>query len=224
MDTLDVLVLLDRSGSMAQMRSDHEGGLRAFIDDQKALDGNVRFTLVQFDSDDPCEIVYDRVPIRDVGAIRLNPRGSTPLLDAMGGAMAHLSADPKASHVVFMVLTDGLENASREWTRERVKARLTELERQGWTFLFLGANIDSFAEGAELGVSAGTTANFNSQSRTGTQAVYTTTASNLRRYRSAAAKGAHGAVLRENLNYTTAQTTAMRGDEETASHAKRKRD
>src|SRR4051812_34999613 len=89
---LDILVILDRSGSMEHAVRDHEGGLRSFVEDQKSLGGDVRLTLVQFDTVNPCDIVFDRLPLADVGPIQLIPRGGTPLLDAMGLAIAHLMA------------------------------------------------------------------------------------------------------------------------------------
>jgi hypothetical protein len=152
---LDILVILDRSGSMESAKSDHEGGLRSFVDDQRSLPGEVRFTLVQFDTINPCEIVYDRVPIASVGTITLVPRGGTPLLDAMGLALAHLTtqhaADP-ARHTIVMVVTDGEENASKEWDLPRVKQLVTELETTGGQVLYLGANVDAFAEAGAVGV------------------------------------------------------------------------
>src|SRR3954470_19575997 len=131
---LDILVILDRSGSMESAKGDHIGGLRSFVEDQKSLGGDVRLTLVQFDTVNPCDIVFDRLPLADVGPIDLVPRGGTPLLDAMGLAIAHLlarqSAEP-AAHTITMVVTDGEENSSHEWDLARVKQLVTELEKKG---------------------------------------------------------------------------------------------
>lgn len=119
----------------------------------------MRFTLIQFDTANPCEVVYDRVRLDDVGPITLTPRGGTPLLDAMGRALDHLTKyNPE--EVIVMVITDGEENESREWTCDRIKARVTELEAKDWKFLFLGANIDAFAEAGGLGIGVGTTVAF----------------------------------------------------------------
>lgn len=210
---MDLLVVLDRSGSMAGMRKDHEGGLRSFVEDQKDLDGEVLFTLVQFDSQNPCEIMYDRTPIRDVGQIDLIPRGGTPLLDAMGGAMAHLSKHKDLGPVVCMVITDGEENASHEWTRDKIKARVAELEQANWTFLFLGANIDSFSEAASLGMAAAGTANFNNASHQAVASTYTASTNNLRSYRRAAASGVTGQSLSGTMSYDTTQRAAMMQDD-----------
>lgn len=156
MPHLDLLVILDRSGSMMHGRSDHEGGLRSFIEDQRALKDDTRFTLVQFDTTDPCEVVYDRVRLDEVGDVHLVPRGGTPLLDAVGKATAHLQSrqltDPPTKGTVAMIITDGEENESLEWTKEKVQARVKELEGQNWRFLYLGANVDAFAEAGAVGI------------------------------------------------------------------------
>src|SRR5687767_5131529 len=119
-DYTEIVVLLDRSGSMQHGKDDHEGGLMSFVEDQQQLEGDVRFTLIQFDNVEPCEIVYDGVPIGDVDQIKLIPRGGTPLLDAVGLTIAHIAerlADAKPDQVVVMIITDGQENSSREYRR-----------------------------------------------------------------------------------------------------------
>lgn len=162
-DYSEFVVILDRSGSMQSAKSDHEGGLRSFVNDQKELSGDIRFTLIQFDCSDPCEIIYDGVPIGDVKEISLVPRGGTPLLDAIGKATAHVEGRLKGrspDQVIVMVITDGQENSSHEWTRERVKARIADLERTGWKFLYLGANVDAFSEAGVLGITRGAAMNY----------------------------------------------------------------
>jgi len=150
--TLHVVVLLDRSGSMQALKSDHEGGLRSFVEDQKRVTGDVRFTLIQFDDTDPCEVVYDDVPIDTVGEISLIPRGGTPLLDAIFKAMAHVKQKiGDDSNVLFMIITDGEENQSREAKKSDVQARLKECESKGWVVLYLGANVDAFHEAHGFG-------------------------------------------------------------------------
>lgn len=189
-ETLDILVILDRSGSMQDAKADHEGGLRSFVEDQRSMDGDVRFTLVQFDSHNPCEVIYDRVRLEDVRDIRLVPRGDTPLLHAFGHAVSHLRPQvPKGGRVVAMVVTDGQENCSHrlgsEWTKDRVRALVTDLEAHGWVFLFLGANIDAFADGGALGVAAAHVLSYANQPGAGTvPASYSAVASNMLRARS----------------------------------------
>jgi hypothetical protein len=160
-DTLHVAILLDRSGSMQDAKADHEGGIRSFIDDQRKLSGDVRFSLIQFDTNQPCEVVYDDVPLADVKDIVLTPRGGTPLLEAVGLAVAHLRAKITDPNVVFMIVTDGGENASKpDWNRARVKAALEEVEKIGWSVLYLGANQDAFAEAGAMGMGASASMNY----------------------------------------------------------------
>ena len=159
-DYTEIVVLLDRSGSMQHGKDDHEGGLMSFVEDQQQLEGDVRFTLIQFDNVEPCEIVYDGVPIGDVDQIKLIPRGGTPLLDAVGLTIAHVAerlADTKPDQVVVMIITDGQENSSREYRREQVKQMICEYEtNHNWKFLYLGADVDAFAEAGALAIQAGT--------------------------------------------------------------------
>lgn len=208
--TIDVLVILDRSGSMQSAKADHEGGLRSFVNDQKQLDGDVRFTLVQFDTTEPCEIVYDRTPIADVKAITLTPRGGTPLLDAIGLATSHLEKHTPET-VVCMVITDGEENESREWTKPRIKQRVTDLEKAGWTFLFLGAGIDAFAEAGALGFSAAATLD-SAHSGVGLRAAYMATSHNFAGMRMASATRSLSPQARASaMSYTKTQRSAAIG-------------
>lgn len=209
MKTLDVLVILDRSGSMQSAKSDHEGGLRSFVDEQRQLDGDVRLTLVQFDSVDPCEVVYRRARLDDVKEITLVPRGGTPLLDAMGRALDLLSS-AQPEEVICMVITDGEENASSEWTTDRVKNRVGDLEKQGWTFLYLGANVDAFAEAGGIGIPAtGAMAYWVGESTI--KAAYGAVTSNTRAYRASRTSGIAATVARSSLNFSNEQRVASAG-------------
>lgn len=210
---MDILVILDRSGSMQDAKSDHEGGLRSFVEDQRGLDGDVRFTLVQFDTQNPCEIVYDRTPIADVKDVLLIPRGGTPLLDAVGRAVSHLRAElPPNENVVVLVITDGEENDSHEWTKDRVKSLVAELEGKGWSFLFLGANVDAFAEAAAIGISATTSLGFSNAGGAGTVgAAYAATSSNILHSRRAMAAGMSRAQAASFMSYTAQQRGAATG-------------
>ncbi len=177
-DYTEIVVILDRSGSMQDAKADHEGGLKSFVADQQALPGDVRFTLVQFDSQNPCEIVYDGTPINDVKEIILTPRGGTPLLDAIGLATSHVEKrlkDAKPDQIIVMVITDGQENSSREWNRERIKSRISELEKREWKFLYLGANVDAFGEAGMLGVARTAAMSFNNANAGAIGAAYAAT-------------------------------------------------
>ncbi len=155
-----IAVLLDRSGSMESIKSDTEGGFNAFIAGQRNDPLDVRVTLAQFDTE--YDVVYANRTVADVPALDLQPRGGTALYDAIGklitdvGAeLAALAEDDRPSRVTVVVLTDGHENSSREWTHDAVSAAIGRQERDyAWDFVFLGANMDAVAIGAQLGFAA----------------------------------------------------------------------
>lgn len=160
------VVLLDRSGSMESSKSDHEGGLKSFVNDQKAnKQGEMVFSLVQFDTNNPFDVVFDDIEIGlvDIDTFSLVPRGGTPLLDAMGKTIARIEEQEKADksdQVVLMVITDGEENSSREWKKETLK-KAVESHKDDWQILFLGANIDAFGAAHDYGLGAQAAMNFN---------------------------------------------------------------
>lgn len=156
-ETTLLVLIVDRSGSMEAIRSDMEGGIAALLAEQAGEKGTCLVTLAQFD--DHYELLADAVPVPELLPYKLVPRGTTALLDAMGRTISMVRAEvealPKADrpkHIVVAVITDGLENASREWTHlqvmDCVKARIAE----GWHFTFLGANQDAIQEGGHVGV------------------------------------------------------------------------
>ena len=131
------------------------------------MDGDCLFTAAQFDGTDPFELLYDRVPITDVSELdsdRYRPRGNTPLFDAIATLISNVENGSGSTTVnseqIVVVFTDGLENASRTWTRERVFALIEQKKAQGWTFVFMGANQDAYAEGGRIGFQAGNVQNF----------------------------------------------------------------
>lgn len=152
-----IAVLLDRSGSMNSIKSDTEGGFDAFIAEQRAQPGEAIVTLAQFDN--TYERVYTNIPIADVPALDLRPRGGTALLDGIGRITTEigeqLAAQPEAErpgNVIVVVITDGHENRSEEWTLDAVKTAITRQEDvYSWDYLFLGANIDAVSVGRRMG-------------------------------------------------------------------------
>ena len=155
-----IAVLLDRSGSMETVKSDTEGGFNAFIDAQRAEPGEARVTLAQFDTQ--YDVVYADRPIADVPRLSLQPRGGTALYDSLGklitdvGAdLAALAEDQRPGTVIVVVLTDGHEHSSREWSHAAVTAAIARQESEySWDFVFLGANMDAVAIGTSLGFAA----------------------------------------------------------------------
>ncbi|HEX5086795.1 MAG TPA: VWA domain-containing protein [Nocardioides sp.] len=157
-DLTHLYFLLDRSGSMQSIKSDIEGGFAAFVEEQQRGVGECRATLAQFD--DVYEVVYADRPIADVPSLDLQPRNMTALHDAMGRLitdagqrLAAMKEDERPGTVIVAIMTDGMENASKEWTA----ASISSLVRQqsnvfGWTFMYMGADQDAIEVGESLGI------------------------------------------------------------------------
>jgi len=189
----DITMLLDRSGSMQTIRDDVVGGFAAYVDTQRADPGRCTVSLYQFD--DRYDEVYVGRPVTEVPTLVLEPRGTTALLDAIGRAIVstrtRLAALPEGKRpgtVVFCIMTDGLENASREFTHAAIK-RLIETQEQveGWTFQYMGADQDAIEVGAEIGISPTRSLTY---SRDNTADAYQVMSTAVSRMRSAAASGA----------------------------------
>ena len=157
----ELVFILDRSGSMHGTESDTIGGFNAMIAKQKKLDGHAYVSTVLFD--DESTVIHDRVSlhrIRPMTEDDYTPRGCTALLDAIGGAIHHIGNVHKYArkedvpeHTVFVIITDGKENASKRYTAERVKQMIEKEKTQyGWEFLFLGANIDAVETAGRFGI------------------------------------------------------------------------
>jgi uncharacterized protein YegL len=175
-------ILLDRSGSMAAMADDVIGGFNRLLAEQQANGNDARITLVQFDSGDPQEVVADAVPIAEMtplDAATFVPRGSTPLLDAtamMLDRAAKRVAQRKAEglpaeELLIVSITDGHENASTRFTLTAVRQLVEAYTAAGWTFVFLGAAVDVYAEAGGLGYDVRSVQSFAADG-TGTEAAW----------------------------------------------------
>ena len=159
-DLTHLYFLLDRSGSMQSIKSDIEGGFAAFVDEQRKGPGECLASLSQFD--DVYEVVYTDRPVSDVPPLDLKPRNMTALHDAMGrlvteaGAkLAALPEDQRPGTVIVAIMTDGLENASKEWHGPAIKSLVERQTQQfHWEFLYMGADQDAVEVGAGLGIAA----------------------------------------------------------------------
>jgi hypothetical protein len=161
-DRSHITVLLDRTGSMHSIREDVVGGFNAFLAAQQAAPHPATSTLVQFDSQDAYEVLHAGVPIATVPPLTAEqyvPRASTPLYDAMGRGIfaleAALAAAPEGERpgkVIFVVVTDGQENASREFTRLQVTQLVEAKKQAGWDFVFLSADLAAFEDAQRLGI------------------------------------------------------------------------
>jgi uncharacterized protein YegL len=154
----DIIFILDRSGSMSGIEEDTIGGFNSFIKDHQK-DKNAYVTTVLFD--DKYEVLYERKPIKEVE--KLTPkeyyvRGCTALMDAIGKTINSLNKKIKDNKVLFVITTDGLENASREYDKAKIK-KLIE-KHSNWEFIYIGADIDSYSEAAQLGIKSSNTANY----------------------------------------------------------------
>jgi len=159
----DIVFILDRSGSMAGIESDTIGGFNSFIKQHKK-NKNTRVTTVLFD--DNYEVLYERKPIEEVS--KLTPkeyyvRGCTALMDAIGKTINSLAKKIKNNKVLFVITTDGLENASREYSKEKVR-KLIE-KHSNWEFIYIGADIDSYSEASQIGIRTTNTANYSKSKR-----------------------------------------------------------
>ena len=159
----EVVFILDRSGSMSGLEADTIGGFNSLIRKQRKEEGEAIVSTVLFD--DICDVIHDRVPIAKVENLTEETyfvRGCTALLDAVGSAIHHIGNVHKYARredvpekTLFIITTDGLENASRRYTYARVKAMVErQKEKYGWEFLFLGANIDAIRVAGNIGICA----------------------------------------------------------------------
>jgi len=153
-----IYFLLDRSGSMQSLATDVVGGFNAFVKEQTADGPDALITLVQFDSQEPHEVVLAAQPLPSAPSLTLEtyrPRGGTPLYDAMAQLItdATIRAEEKGGRevIIFVTFTDGHENASEQYTKQQIFDLVRNRESRGWTFVYLGANQDSYAEGGGAG-------------------------------------------------------------------------
>ena len=165
----ELVFLLDRSGSMQGLEADTIGGFNAMLEKQKKEPGVVLVTTVLFDHE--TEMLHDRADLRRVAPLTAKEytvRGTTALLDALGSTIRHIGMvhryarkEDVPEHTIFVVTTDGMENASRRWSLSQVRRMIEEKQRKcGWEFLFLGANIDAVETAGSLGIRPERAANF----------------------------------------------------------------
>lgn len=158
----ELVFILDRSGSMQSLTADTIGGFNSLIEKQRGEEGECVVSTVLFDG--KSTVLHDRVPLSEVKPMTRAdyvPRGNTALIDAVGGAVKHIGNVHKYAreedvprHTMFVIMTDGMENASRFYSAEKVKAMIErQKERFGWEFIFIGANIDAVETAGGLGIS-----------------------------------------------------------------------
>lgn len=166
----ELVFILDRSGSMSGLEKDTIGGFNSMLEKQRKEPGNAVVSTVLFDNE--TEVIHDRVSIADIPNLTDKDyyvRGCTALLDAVGGAIHHIGNVHKYARkedvpekTLFIITTDGMENASRRYTYDKVRCMIErQKECYGWEFLFLGANIDAAAEAKRFGIDESMAANYH---------------------------------------------------------------
>ena len=171
----ELVMILDRSGSMAGLESDTIGGFNAMLEKQKKLEGECFVTTVLFDSE--CRVLHDRLPLDKVRPMTeedYSVGGCTALLDAVGSTIRHIGEihryirpEDVPAHTLFVITTDGMENASREFSAEKVKRMIGQKKEElGWEFIFLGANIDAVSAASRIGIGKDRAVNYHND-RTG---------------------------------------------------------
>lgn len=158
----ELVFIVDRSGSMGGLETDTIGGFNATLGKHRQAPGEAVVSTVLFDNE--MKVLHDRIPITEVKDMTdrdYQVRGCTALLDAVGGAIRHISRvhgylpdEYRPEHTIFVITTDGYENASVKYDYHAIKAMIERKKEEGWEFLFLGANIDAVGEAAKIGISA----------------------------------------------------------------------
>ena len=195
----ELVFILDRSGSMDGLEDDTIGGFNAMLEKQKKEEGKAFVSTILFD--DKTEVLHDRLPLDKVRPITEEEyyvRGCTALLDAVGGAIHHIGnihkyarREDRPGRTLFVITTDGMENASRRYTAPQVRRMIERQKaRYGWEVLFLGANIDAVETAGQLGIGADRAVNFHCDSR-GTRLNYATVCQAVSAVRSCAPLDAH---------------------------------
>lgn len=198
----EIIVVLDRSGSMSSILTGTIEGFNTFLKEQKNAAGEAFMTLVQFD--DQYQIDYKSVNVKHLEGLNTNnfvPRGSTALHDAIGKTINDTKTDKP---VVFVIITDGLENASREFRAPQIKALIEAKTKEGWKFVYLGANQDAVLVGESMGITRGQTMSYSANS-IDTISAFASTASNTKAFRGAMASGMTADQATETLSFSKEQ-------------------
>ncbi len=165
----EIIYILDRSGSMSGLEADTIGGFNSMMEKQKKTGEKAIVSTVLFD--DECEVIHDRIPIEKIEKMTEKQyfvRGCTALLDAVGGAIHHIKnihkyarEEDRPEKTIVVITTDGMENASRKYSREKIARMIKKQQKKyGWEFIFIGANIDAYAEAQKYGIRKDRTVNY----------------------------------------------------------------
>ena len=178
-DLTEIVFILDESGSMSDLTDDTIGGFNSLIEKQRAENGEALVSAVAFSN--ASRVIYDRVPLDRISRMTRKdycPGGCTALLDAVGAAVKHITnvhkyarEEDRPEHTIFVITTDGMENASRTYTARKVKSMISDMQERGWQFIFMGANIDAAETAESMGIARETAVDYRSDT-IGTKAMY----------------------------------------------------
>lgn len=183
----EIVCVVDRSGSMGAIRDDAVGGFNQFLDEQRRLPGEARLTLALFDHEyDPVHVAAPLADVRPLDESSYVPRGTTALFDAIGRTLAtaaeRIAADPAEPRVIVCILTDGMENASTEYSADAVRALIEARREAGWAFVFLAADQDALHAARAMSIPAADAAAF-AATGSGVRAAYAHVSERVARYR-----------------------------------------
>lgn len=186
----EIVFILDRSGSMSGLEKDTIGGFNAMIEKQKKQDGKAFVSTILFDHESV--VLHDRLPLEQIKPMTEDDytvRGSTALLDAIGGAVKHIGnihryarREDVPEHTMFVITTDGLENASIRYSSSDIKKLIESKKRKGWEFLFIGANIDAIETANNYGIDSDRAVNYNADSQ-GTEVLFEAVSETVAKFR-----------------------------------------
>ncbi|MBR2133673.1 MAG: VWA domain-containing protein [Eubacterium sp.] len=175
----ELVFILDRSGSMAGLESDTIGGFNSMLEKQKKQEGEALVTTVLFDHE--IKFVHDRVKLDEIPKMTekdYEVRGCTALIDAIGTSVKHISSIHKyarkedvPSNTMFVIITDGMENASKKFSSDEVKRMIKKQEKNGWQFIFIGANIDAVETASHFGIAEDNAVDYRADER-GTKVIF----------------------------------------------------
>ena len=197
-DYTHIAIILDRTGSMESIRDDTIGGFNAFLEQQKAEPGFATLTLVQFDSQDPYEVIHKFKPLAEVPKLTREifvPRARTPLLDAIGRgindleqSLSQMEKDARPSRVIMVIITDGQENSSCEFRKDQIEKMIKEKqEKLDWQFVFLSSDLAGIGDALHTGFRPASTLSYDSDSR-GTTGAWESMSVSISHYRASRKK------------------------------------
>lgn len=180
----ELVFIIDKSGSMQGLEKDTVGGFNAMIEKQKKEEGTCLVSTVLFDTEST--VIHDRIALENIRPMEEKdycPSGCTALMDALGGAIHHIGnihkyirKDDVPEHTVFVITTDGMENASRRYSHRKLREMIEARKKDGWEFLFIGANIDAVTTADQYGINPENAVNYCADKK-GTEVLYSTVSS-----------------------------------------------